>query len=352
MASVKQYAYYVKGNKVAIVERDTQFDNDVNSKDYGPGTDRASWKSPLSEVTDGLEIQYVHSPEYWLPAQLNIGFDISTAQDAQHSAYYFPVYGELSGYFTLWFPTYQEGGRANLTANVLFSADDTILIQGHPMWNGLHKVKSSAATGYIQTYTKWNSGLKRIEEDPQGNRVVFAAATTGVPPNISIANDVDFVKHVTPGEYYFNPSDMADAGNEGLFKADSVSEDGDTLLFEDSEYIIDVTTEGELKKVANNFVDATHSGSPVLYMTQVLLCPGAYVVKGVNTLDDEEDNIDLSNYLSKALVYYVKAKTAEDMMNIEAKEYFMKEFRKMVEKHNNTRVAGVRMQAAGPYAIK
>ena len=169
---------------------------------------------------------------------------------------------------------------------------------------------------------------------------------------ISIANDVDFVKHVTPGEYYFNPSDMADAGNEGLFKADSVSEDGDTLLFEDSEYIIDVTTEGELKKVANNFVDATHSGSPVLYMTQVLLCPGAYVVKGVNTLDDEEDNIDLSNYLSKALVYYVKAKTAEDMMNIEAKEYFMKEFRKMVEKHNNTRVAGVRMQAAGPYAIK
>ena len=109
MASVKQYAYYVKGNKVAIVERDTQFDNDVNSKDYGPGTDRASWKSPLSEVTDGLEIQYVHSPEYWLPAQLNIGFDISTAQDAQHSAYYFPVYGELSGYFTLWFTTYQEG---------------------------------------------------------------------------------------------------------------------------------------------------------------------------------------------------------------------------------------------------
>ena len=40
------------------------------------------------------------------------------------------------------------------------------------------------------------------------------------------------------------------------------------------------------------------------------------------------------------------------MMNIELKEYCMKEFRKMVEKYNNTRVAGLRIQAAGPHAIR
>ena len=48
----------------------------------------------------------------------------------------------------------------------------------------------------------------------------------------------------------------------------------------------------------------------------------------------------------------MKAKVAEDMMNIDGKEYFMKEFRKMVEKYNNTRVAGVRMISSGPYALR
>ena len=29
MASAKEYAYYIEGNKIAIVERDTSFDNDL-----------------------------------------------------------------------------------------------------------------------------------------------------------------------------------------------------------------------------------------------------------------------------------------------------------------------------------
>ena len=31
MATVREYAYYWEGNRVAIVERDTAFDNDPNS---------------------------------------------------------------------------------------------------------------------------------------------------------------------------------------------------------------------------------------------------------------------------------------------------------------------------------
>ena len=60
----------------------------------------------------------------------------------------------------------------------------------------------------------------------------------------------------------------------------------------------------------------------------------------------------MPSYLNKALVYYVKAKIAEDMMNIEAKEYFMVEFRNLLEKFNNTRVSGLRIQAAGPHSIR
>ena len=29
--AVKEYAFYIEGSKLCIVERDTQFDNDVNS---------------------------------------------------------------------------------------------------------------------------------------------------------------------------------------------------------------------------------------------------------------------------------------------------------------------------------
>ena len=67
---------------------------------------------------------------------------------------------------------------------------------------------------------------------------------------------------------------------------------------------------------------------------------------------DEDSTLDLPNYLQKALVYYVKAKVSEDVANIDGKEYFMREFRKMVEKHNNSRIRGPRMVIPGAHAIR
>ena len=71
MADVKEYAYYIEGSSLALVERDVEFDNDPNSKDYGPGTDKYVWKSPLSSVTDGLELQYTYSPNYTIQNAIN-----------------------------------------------------------------------------------------------------------------------------------------------------------------------------------------------------------------------------------------------------------------------------------------
>ena len=73
MATVREYAYYWDGNQVAIVERDTAFDNDVNSKDYGPGSDRSQWKSPKADITNGLEIQYTYNP---IPNNIDEAYDI------------------------------------------------------------------------------------------------------------------------------------------------------------------------------------------------------------------------------------------------------------------------------------
>ena len=64
MANPKEYGYYIVGNKIGIVEKDVNFDNDPNNKDYGPGVERNAWKSPLSSVTDGLKLEYTYNPTY------------------------------------------------------------------------------------------------------------------------------------------------------------------------------------------------------------------------------------------------------------------------------------------------
>ena len=72
----------------------------------------------------------------------------------------------------------------------------------------------------------------------------------------------------------------------------------------------------------------------------------------INALEDESDTIDLPEYLTKALVYYVKAKMAEDGMDIEQKEYFMREFRRILEKHESSKIWGSRQTIAGPHSIR
>ena len=49
----KEYAYYIEGNKVAIVEKDTTFNNDLTSHDFGPGASNQQWKSPQSSYCFG-----------------------------------------------------------------------------------------------------------------------------------------------------------------------------------------------------------------------------------------------------------------------------------------------------------
>tara|TARA_A100001201_G_scaffold53396_1_gene52395 strand:+ start:906 stop:1571 length:666 start_codon:yes stop_codon:yes gene_type:complete len=219
--AVKQYGYYIKGNKVAIVEKDTQFDNDTSSRDFGPGSERAQWKSPKSDVTDGLEIEYVYSPEY----RIN---DVTATVTCEG-------YQEKSGTGLL--QIYDQN------SNLPTSGITHVVIKGHERWNGLHKINEFTSNQLLTLETKYN-------------------VDSGAITNESFTVYID-----------------------------------------------------------------------------------------VDVLNDESDEVRVSSYLSKAIVYYVKARVAEDTMNIEAKEYFMKEFRKMLEKHNNTRVGGLRITAVGSHGI-
>jgi hypothetical protein len=227
MATVRQYAYYIKGNQVGIVEKDSRFDNDISSKDYGPGSNQIDWKSPLASIADGLEVQYVYSPKYFI--------NETNKRDVQLDSYKCSA-----GYLVL-----EDAGNNDYSASPeSLSVGSYIVLNQAGRWNGLHKVKALSA-GEITTYTK------------------YSGSTTSV----------------------------------------------------------------NFEEVVQMYYD-------------------------INVLNDEDDDIDLPDYLSRALVNYVKARMMEDQLNLEGKEYFMREFKQMIEKYNNTRVAGMRMISPGAHAIR
>ena len=217
MATSKQYAYYLEGNQLAIVEKDVSFDNDVDSKDYGPGASRQRWESPQSSVTDALEVKYVYAPTY----RVNDASDTKAA----------------NGY------TEDSFGRLAFTVESMSAtAGDWILVTGSDRWNGLHQVHAtiSSQTVIVLT-TKYNGGT--------------------VTESFTLS--------------------------------------------------IDITV-----------------------------------------LEDESFELDLPIYLQKALVYYVKAKLAEDAGELKLREYSMREFKKMIEKHENSRISGLRITSSGSHAIR
>ena len=228
MATSKQYAWYLEGNQIGIVEKDVSFDNDVDSKNYGPGASKQRWESPQSTVADGLEVKYVYSPNY----RINETEDVNTAID---------TYVSTSGYLKI-----IDQGDDNYSASPESLSDGSyIVLTNAGKFNGLHRVKE-AGVGYVTLYTK-----------------------------ISDSATVQQAFEEAPNLYY-----------------------------------------------------------------------------NVSALEDESFEFDLPLYLQKALVYYVKAKMAEDRGELKLREYAMREFRKMVEKHDNSRISGLRITSPGSHAIR
>jgi|2_EtaG_2_1085320.scaffolds.fasta_scaffold08682_2 hypothetical protein len=379
MASVKEYAYYLEGNRVAIVERDTAFDNDPNSKDYGPGSDRSAWKSPKSSVLGGLEINYTHALDYYMPAARNIGWEFNLNTGETVTSIYTPCYGENEGYLAFYFPgkaladgpidtTFLDPSSADSQANYKPDGERWIVVHNHPRWNGVHKIKSAALDtavgfeyGLITTYTKWSSGLAQAEADDTLSDVLFGWGAGNI--NLVDVGTSDIQTTVTAwnkgfsvGDYAFVATKTSSVYNGGLFKISALSDDGNTITV-DTAYYSDTTTSGKLASI-----EVTLSSLPLvaeLYsannmcINQALLCEGAYIdVWGVQVLEDESFELDLPPFLQQALVYYVKMRAFEDLGDIDRREYFDKLFRKHLERYENSRISGLRIISPGPNAIR
>ena len=153
MASSRKYAYYLRGNQIALIEEGmgsgvcslSGYSNQTTCEAAGgTWTENATsssdgvYKSPVATVADGLEIEYAYSPRYFIK-ETN---DTNTSLDNYKSQDGLLVLGDTGNDNFAAVPESLEEGRF-------------IVLRNAGRWNGLHKVVSAGA-GSIITYTKYS----------------------------------------------------------------------------------------------------------------------------------------------------------------------------------------------------
>ena len=347
MATSKEYAYYLKGNKVAIVQKDWTSSGGQTLSQPGLNDLGAQgallWKSPKESITDGLELQYVYSPQYMLGANSTINTN----------KFFINGWTVIDGYLTFlrsstttattnWTSSPESAVTSGSSGDTGGQSLDYIVVRGSSRWSGLHRVQTAGTGGTLKTYTKVNEVL------PYWENTTFNFGTSE-----SIDHDSLFLgEYFSAGDYIF-VNGSGDDANNGLFSVESVARSSIAATSEiivGSKYFVMMEnlygsypsfTLSDEAYVANCELNAETDQTDIsLYKSYRDFC---YILTDVNVLNDEDDELDITRYQANAVTYYVKAKYAEDAGNIEMKEYFMREFRRMVEKHETSKIIGPRI---------
>jgi hypothetical protein len=319
----KKYAYYNKGNKIGLIEAETASDNEP--------LEFERYVSPKETITDGLQLEYTYSPSYRVWGD-------------QYETSMWPAGGYVSngGYLQI---VAGAGGFVPPDENMDFSelnAGDWIEISGSTRWNGLHQIRSNATTSSFLTNTKFDQKMNSIQL-----YVTFTAATNAVGSyGLVVADGLEFRAFCTHlaasfdqefGKQCIYITGASAAENNGLFtlaeapvltlKLDKKLWFGPTDLGEGVEYDADIQT--------------ASSDELVLFQAH----RDSMIVRKATVMEDESFDLDISDYQAQAVVYYLKAKLAEDMRDMEGREYFLRLFRKQMEKSSSAR-------KKGPYRVQ
>ena len=115
-------------------------------------------------------------------------------------------------------------------------------------------------------------------------------------------------------------------------------------LYENLLYCLISNTNTTFYNGPNTSNKLSFDSSPSLYYKIELLRRNARIAN---------QEILVPRYLEKAIIAYVKAKFAEDAGEFQQKEYFMREYRIIVEKHDGSLKPGAKiMGTPGPFAIR
>ena len=348
----KKYAYYNKGNKFSIVESEmcggsgnlsvahctlggysTKDTCEAAGGQWIPSSSASSsgiWEkyiSPKESVADGIEIESSYAPTFNLQSVGREGSDL----------HQFIAWGSNGTNLLLF--TYGASAVADLSS--LFAADDWIYISGSGRWTGLHQVLSTGgATGILTLKTKCNlrsSALLLMDASLNGTTEVISG--NGAPSLLDFQNFIDNLEDLGGRSYYF-VSGAADAENNGIFSPKTVSTNGSLGVV--NKITLNASS-GDYTETASDLQTVTITDDS-LNIHQVFY-EQLSVYENVEVLQDESFELDLSDYQAQAVVYYVKAKIAEDLRDVEGREYFMRLFRKQIEKASSSR-------KRGPYMIQ
>ena len=327
MASAKEYGYFIKGNKLALIEKDTALDNDVNSRDYGPDVTNVRFKSPQSSVTNGIELEYVRTPNYTLTTTGTEGTDF-------HRFIGWGSDGTNLLLFTF------SGASTVVDLSSLFAADDNIVISGSSRWNGLHQVSSTGgSTGILTLKTKVNLRPAKITVTGtfEADDETFIGDSAAHIVDIETFKDVINSRRTSPHIFIDN---AAHGNNHGLFSLTSNETSGKITLANK----ISIDTDGDYTSTAAANAAASSDAVSLynVFYEQISVYEGVEVLSGASA---ETYELDLTRYQANAVVYYLKAKLAEDMGDMEQREFFLREFKRQLEKGNSA-------LKRGPYIVQ
>ena len=204
------------------------------------------------------------------------------------------------------------------------------------MWQGVHKVKSMGTElyhGNIQLYTKWKDHYAPFVDTVEVDFVVSGAANT-----IGFNQAEDFGGLIGVGGYVaIIGQEATDGNNSGLYKISALAEDQFTVS---TRYSVVNTADSEVDPedyemvVAANITDQAKDAK--LYKAY----RDPHYITQATAMEDETFELDLTRYQSNAVVYYLQAKKFEDAGDIERHEYYMKKFKKQLEKASGSRKYG------------
>ena len=359
MAAKKDYAYYIKGNKIAIIQKNTQaisgvagtcslsqYTTQSGCEDNG-GTwtpiysssteENGMYKSPFTTVTDGLEIQYTYSPTFNLQSTGTEGTDFHR----------FIGWGSDGTNLLLF--TYGVDNYKDLSS--LFAADDYIYIKGSGRWSGLHQVKSTGGVNGILTLkTKCNLRPAKISitSDISSSETLDGADTAS---DLDIESFKDLISsydsRTTPyifmltsweglaTEWESVAINWNNSFNGGIFSVTYNTTSGQ-IEFGNQ---ITIDADGDYTSAAADMIALTSDSTTIynMFYEQISVYEGIEVLSGESA---ETFELDISRYQADAIVYYLKAKLAEDDRNFERRAYFMREFKRQLEKGSGARKSG------------
>jgi len=343
----KRYAYYNKGNKVAIVEESshstsgflavahctlsgytTKATCEAAGGQWIPSSGSSTsdtmyekYTSPTESISKGIEIEYSYTPTFNIQSTLTEGSDFHR----------FIGWGSNGTNLLLF--TYGASDVADLSS--LFAADDWIYISGSGRWSGLHQVKSAgSATGILTLKTKCN-----LKPSVLTDIVVDIADELYIGDTNTQKMDIEAFKDAQDyrGTSYIFVENAVNADGNGIFSLSDTSNSG--ALNVNNQITIDA--DGDYTSTAANVTTAGNDTVSIynIFYEQIS------VYEGIEALEDESFELDLTEYQAQAVVYYVKAKLSEDMRDMEGREFFMRLFKKQMEK-------GASSRKRGPYIVR